>query len=176
MSANMDVLKGVPPINWSHFAQGPVSDPMWHAFKQLVTLCHCVEHWRTVRDSHRLTRAPKPLYPETPYMRKELQDEWKQPAIDSENRMHRAANLADEKVADMSRLVPPGDQGGTTPDFKLCAAAVFSIGRSLGRARARYKSLALDSFDAAAELSPEPDIIANQWLLRAGYPDSQPQL
>jgi hypothetical protein len=91
--------------------------------------------------------------------------------------MHRAAYLADEKVAEMSHLPTAGAEG--TSDWKLLAAAALSIGRSLGHEQARYKSVAFDAFDAfdAAELSePDPSVIASQWLVRAGYSDHRPQL
>jgi hypothetical protein len=63
----MDVLEYWSPlIDWSRFAQGAVSDPMWRSFKDLVLLCHCAEHWREILRSLRLTRALQPYYtPET---------------------------------------------------------------------------------------------------------------
>jgi hypothetical protein len=172
----MDVLQyWSPTIDWNLFAQGAVSDPMWRAFKELVTLCHCVEHWHKDRRGLQMTRAPRSLYPESSHAKKKSLDERKRAIDVSDNRIHRAAHLANEKIIEMSHLTSPGDPEGTAPDFRLCAAAVLSIGRSLGHERARYKSVAFDSFDAATELSLEPDITANHWLVRAGYPDSQPQ-
>jgi hypothetical protein len=169
----MDVLEfWSPTIDWSRFAQGAVSDRMWRAFKDLVKLCHCVEHWREDHRALARTRSPKPLYPESVYMRKKRFDEWKQPQTISENHMHRAANLAIEKVGQMSHLAPT-DEGN--PDWKLCAAAVFSFGISLGQTHARYKSLALDAFDAAELSQSDPSVIASQWLANAGYTD-EPRL
>jgi hypothetical protein len=146
----MDVLEyWSPAIDWSHFAQGAVSDPMWRSFKDLILLCHCVEHWRETRRSLRLTRPPQPFYtPETRYARKKRQDEWKRPIMDCETHMHRAAYLADEKIAGMSYLITPADEG--KPDWKLWFAAALSIGRSLGHDHARYKSIAFDTFTPEA--------------------------
>jgi hypothetical protein len=172
----MDVLEyWSPAIDWSRFAQGAVSDPMWRSFKGLVRLCHCVEHWREARRSLRLTRAPQPFYtPETRYARRKREDEWKQPIRECETHMHRAAYLADERVAEMSHLPTAGAEG--TSDWKLLAAAALSIGRSLGPEQARYKSVAFDAFDAAELSEPDPSVIARQWLIRAGYSDHRPQL
>jgi hypothetical protein len=95
----MDVTEyWAPEIDWSRFVQGAVSDPMWRSFKDLVTLCHCVEHWRELLRSLRLTRAPAAYYtPETRHARKKRLDEWKRPITECENHMHRSAHLADEK-------------------------------------------------------------------------------
>ena len=171
----MDVIEyWAPPIDWSRFTQGAVSDRIWRAFKNLVILCHCVEHWREERRSLRMTRQPLPLYPESPYMRKKRDDEWKRPITECENRMHRAAYLADSTLAAMSHLITPADEG--TPDWNLVTAVAFSIGSSLGHEQARYKSVAFDSFDAAELSEPDPSVTAMQWLARAGYSDHRPQL
>jgi hypothetical protein len=172
----MDVIEyWAPRIDWSRFSQGAVSDRMWNAFKDLVQLCYCVEHWRELFRSQSLTRAPQPYYtPESRHMRKKRLDEWKRPIKGSENHMHRAAYLADSKVADVSYLISPADKG--SPDWNLWFAAALSIGRSLGHERARYKSIAFNAFDAAELSEPDPSIIASQWLVRAGYTDQQPCL
>jgi hypothetical protein len=168
----MDIFKGVPPIDWSRFAQGSVSDPMWQSFMGLVKLCHCVEHWRNSSQSARRTRRPKPLYPESPHMRRKNQDEWDQPMKEDENRMHRAANLACENFTDMSHLAV--DQG--TPDWKLFKATDLSVHPSLGQTNARYKSIALEAFDSAELANTEPDVIASKWLNNAGYANQGPHL
>ncbi|SDS18984.1 hypothetical protein [Bradyrhizobium canariense] len=172
----MDVLEyWAPRIDWSRFAQGAVSDRMWRAFKDLVMLCHSVEHWREVHRSLQMTRPPQPYYmPESRHYRKKRLDEWKRPITQSENHMHRAAHLADEKVAEISYLISPADEG--TPDWNLYFAAALSIGRTLGHERARYKSVAFDAFDAAELSEPDPSVIASQWLIRAGLPHRQPHL
>lgn len=171
----MDVLEyWSPDIDWSRFSQGSVSDQMWRSFKDLVLLCHCVEHWRETRRSLRLTRAPQPFYtPETSYARRKRQDEWKRPIRDSENHMHRAAYLAEEKVAEMSYLIKATDKG--EPDWNLWWAAALSIARSLGHEGARYKSVAFDAFDAAELVDAEPEAVARRWLASAGYSDQHPR-
>jgi hypothetical protein len=143
---------------------------MWHAFTDLVKLCHCVEHRREAARSLRMTRPAKPLYLD---MRKQRTDEWRQGITDCEDRMHRAAHLADDKVREMSRIAPT-DEGD--PDWKLCEATALSMGISLGRARTRYKSLALDVFDAGQLTSSDPIAIASLWLEKAGYTGQLPQL
>jgi hypothetical protein len=81
--------------------------------------------------------------------------------------MHRAAHLADEKVAEMSYLVASTDEGA--PDWNLYFASALAICRSLGHERARYKSVAFDSFEATTELSgTDPSVTAGRWLIRAG--------
>jgi hypothetical protein len=163
-----------PSIDWNRFSQGTVSNPMWHAFTDLVKLCHCVEHWREAARSLRMTTRPaKPLYPESIHMRKQRVDEWRQRITDCEGRMHRSAHLADDKVREMSRIAPT-DEGN--PDWKLRAAAALSIGISLGRARTRYKSLALDALDATELTNSDPTVIASLWLENAGYTGQLPQL
>jgi hypothetical protein len=161
-----------PSIDWTRFAQDTVSDPMWHAFLELVSLCHCVEHWREASRSIRMTRPARPVfYQESSH--KKLVDEWKQGITDCENKMHRAAHLADNKVREMSRIAPT-DEGN--PDWKLCAATALSMGISLGRAQTRYKSLALDTFYAALLTNSDPSVIASFWLENAGYTGQLPQL
>jgi hypothetical protein len=162
-----------PSIDWNRFAQGTVSNPMWHAFTDLVKLCHYVEHWREAARSLRMTRPAKPLYTESIHMKKQSVDEWRQGITDCEDRMHRAAHLADDKVREMSRIAPTnvGDS-----DCNLCAATALSMGISLGRARTRYKSLALDAFDAAQLTNSEPSAIASLWLESAGYTGQLPHL
>jgi hypothetical protein len=162
-----------PSIDWNRFAQGTVSNPMWYAFTDLVKLCHYVEHWHEAARSLRMTRPSKPLYPENIHVRKQRVVEWRQGIADCEDRMHRAAHLADDKVREMSHMAPT-DEGD--PDWKLCAAAALSMAISLGRARTRYKSLALDAFDAAQLTSSDPIAIASLWLERAGYTGQLPQL
>jgi hypothetical protein len=172
----MDVLEHwTPTINWGGFAQSGMSDRMWKAFKDLVQLCHCFEHWREAHRALSLTRAPAPYYkPETRHAKQKRIDEWKRPIREAEGHMHRAAHLADEKVAEISYLVNPPDEG--TPDWKIYWAAALSIGRSLGHQRARYKCLAIDSFDAAQLAESNPRDIAQRWLTAAGYTEAQPML
>lgn len=161
-----------PMIDWSCFAQGAISDGMWLTFKDLVLLCHCCEHWCETVRSLRITRPPLRLY--TPDGRKAHQHEWKRSIRACEGHMHRAAYLADEKIAEMSYLIgPPADKGN--PDWNLYWAASLSIGRSLGHERARYKSVAFDAFDAAELSEFDPSVIATQWLTRAGYIHHQPR-
>jgi hypothetical protein len=161
-----------PSIDWNRFAQGTVSDPMWHAFLDLVSLCHCVEHWREAAHSLRTTRPAKPpFYQESSY--KKLINEWKQGITDCDSKRHCAAHLADDKVREMSRIAPT-DEGD--PDWHLCAATALSMGISLGRARTRYKSLALDAFDAAQLTGSAPGAIAILWLESAGYTGQHPHL
>ena len=163
-----------PSIDWTRFAQGAVSDHMWHAFLDLVRLCHCVEHWREAARSLRMTRPAKPIfYQESSY--KKLIDEWRQGIADCENKRHRAAHLADDKVREMSRIAPTPTYEGD-PDWHLGAATALSMGISLGRARTRYESLALDAFDAAQLTNSNPIAIATIWLENAGYAGQQPQL
>jgi hypothetical protein len=173
----MDVLKyWSPTIDWNCFAQGAVSDRMWSGFKDLVILCHCVEHWREAVHSHRMSRPRAPLHtPETPYRRKKRLDEWRQPIRECDTHMHRAAHLADEKLDWMSNL--PTAANEDTPDWKLLAAAALSIGKSRGHEQARYKSVAFDAFDVTELSEPDPSVIASQWLVMAGYsPTTVPQL
>src|ERR1700721_1840535 len=146
---------------------------MGHSFLDLVKLCHCVEHWREAPPSLRLTTRPsKPLfYQESSY--KKLVNDWRQEITDSESKRHRAAPLPDGKVREMSRIAPT-DEGN--PDLNLSAAAALSMGISLGRAQTRYKSLALDAFDAAQPAGSHPSAIASLWLENAGYAGQQPQL
>jgi hypothetical protein len=162
-----------PSIDWNRFAQGTVSNPMWHAFTDLVQLCHCVEHWREAARSLRMTRPTKPLYPESIHMRKQRVDEWRQGITDGVDRMHRAAHLADDKVREMFRIAPT-DEGN--PDWKLCAATALSMVISLGRAQTRYKSLALDAFYAALLTNSDPRVIASFWLENAGCTGQLPHL
>jgi hypothetical protein len=171
----VDVLEYLSPsIDWRRFAQGAVSDPMWRNFKDLVLLCHCVEHWRETLRFLSFTRPPQPSYtPESRHYRKKRLDEWTRPINESENHMHRAAHLADEKIAEMSYLVSPVGRGSS--DCNLYFAASLSIGRSLGHERARYKSVAFGLFDAAQLAEPDPSIIASKWLIEAGYADRQPR-
>jgi hypothetical protein len=161
-----------PSIDWNRFAQGAVSAPMWHAFTDLVKLCHYIEHWREAARSLRMTRPAKPaFYQESSY--KKLINEWRQGIADCEDRMHRAAHLADDKVREMSRIAPT-NVGES--DWNLGAATALSMGISLGRAQTRYKSLALDAFDAAQLTNSDPSAIASIWLERAGYTGQLPQL
>jgi hypothetical protein len=120
----MDIFEGMPPIDWSRFAQGSVSNPMWQSFTGLVKLCHCVEHWRNSAQSARYTRRPKPLYPQSPHMKRENQAEWDEAAEDYEARMRRAAHLAGEQLLSMSQMAV--NEG--TPDWKLCATVALLIG------------------------------------------------
>jgi hypothetical protein len=166
----MDVLAyWSPTIDWSRFTQGHISDPMWRSFKDLVQLCHCAEHWRELARSQRFnTRPPTPIHKESPYMRRKRRDEWERPIREMESHFHRAAHLADEKVAEMSYLISAADEG--KPDWKLWWAVSLSIDRSFGHTGARYKTVALDEFDAAAELTDvNPSHITGRLLARAGY-------
>jgi hypothetical protein len=58
----------------------------------------------------------------------------------------------------------------------LCAATALSMCISLGRAQTRYKSLALDAFDAAQLTGSDPIAIASLWLENAGYTGQLPHL
>jgi hypothetical protein len=75
----------------------------------------------------------------------------------------------------MSNLITPADNG--SPDWNLYFAAALSIGRqSLGQKNARYKSVALEAFDAAELTNSDPRVIARLWLDNGGYTSQQPRL
>src|ERR1700722_1597108 len=99
-----------PSIDWTSFAQGTVSDPMWHAFLDLVSLCQCVEHRRETPRSLRMTRRHKPLFNQES-SHKKLINEWRQGITDCESKRHRAAHLADDKVREISRIAPTDEDG-----------------------------------------------------------------
>lgn len=171
----MDVLEHwMPSIDWSRFNQGPLSDGMWSAFKNLVALCHAAEYWRDAVRANRLTPQPRPMYtPESRHMRRKRLDEWRRPLRQSETHLHRAAFLADEKVAEMSYLIGPADQG--KPDWNLWWSCALAVGRSLGHEGARYKSVAFSAFNADRDLEgADPSVTAKRWLTNAGYADADP--
>lgn len=173
----MDVLEyWTPAVDWGQFHQGPLSDRMWSAFKNLVLLCHAAEYWRDAVRANRLTPQPRPMYtPESRYMRKKRLGEWRRPLRQSETHMHRAAFLAEEKIAEMSYLIGPEDKG--KPDHSLWFACALSVGRLLGHERARYKSIAFRAFDADTDLAgADPSVTAKRWLVNAGYADDDPRL
>ena len=161
-----------PAIDWSRFAQGDISDPMWHGFRGLVVLCHEVKYRGETSRSLRLTKPFRPLDPESPAMKKKRLDQWKQPIKDSDAKMHRAAYLASAKLAEMRGLIV--DKG--EPDSKLWRAAVLSIEPSRRYNHARYKSVALEAFDAAELNYSDPRAVADRWLDNAGYPNQGLQL
>lgn len=166
----MDVLEyWMPSIEWGRFNQGPISDRMWLAFKNLVLLCHAYGHWRDATRAARLNRPVAPMYtPESRHMRNKRLREWRRPIEQCEDHMYRAAVLADEKIAEMSYLVSRADEG--KPDWNLYFACALSVARSLGRDRARYNSVAFMTFDARSDLAgADPSVIAKRWLINSGH-------
>jgi hypothetical protein len=115
-----------PSIDWTRFAQGTVSDAMWHAFLDLVSLCHCVEHWR--QEAHEA---------EIKYLQGNIR--YGLSISDSKDKMRDAADLADKKIAEMTHAATT--EGN--PDFILCTAVVVSVmGLGGSLVRKRYRSLA----------------------------------
>jgi hypothetical protein len=142
-----------PSIDWTRFAQGPVSDPMWHAFREVVRLCHCYEHWR--QEAHEA---------EIKYLQGNIR--YGLSISDSKDKMRDAAELADKKIAEMNHAATT--EGN--PDFILCTAVAVSVmGLGGSFARKRYRSLVLDTFDAAQLNNTSPMIISRRWQKNAGY-------
>ena len=75
----MDVLEyWSPTLDWSGFKQGALGDRAWSLFRQIVELSHAHVHWAEAMREIRVTRPPRPIYPnESKYQRKKRQDEWK---------------------------------------------------------------------------------------------------
>jgi hypothetical protein len=143
-----------PSIDWTRFAQGTVSDPMWHAFLDLVRLCHCVEHWREAMSNA-----------EKQYFEGKLRSSIS--IAENKNKMNVVVDLAEKTIEEMTRMAPKNED---EPDFKLCHAVVAAVkGMPHKFAQRGYRCLALDAFDAAQLTNSDPIIISKRWRENAGY-------
>ena len=167
----MDVLQyWTPQLDWARFDQGPIGDELWNQFKQLVLLCHAYSYWQDAAREQRMTRPSRPYYPESAYMRRKRQQEWKGQIDRCEGHMYRAAYLAAEKTAAMSYLVK---NDRTRPDWNLWLALWLALAYQSNHERARCKAAAFEEFSAEAELQGTAEEIAVHWLVRAGYSDTR---
>ena len=67
----MDVLEHYAPrIDWERFQQGPLSDDVWSALRDVLLLCHAYKHWKDVaRETRRSRPGPSPFDSESAYQR-----------------------------------------------------------------------------------------------------------
>lgn len=168
----MDVLKyWRPSIDWSQFQQGSVSDQTWSHFCDVVQLCHAHGHWKEIAGEIRKTPPGRPIYgTESTYQRNKRRHEWKREIERAEGHMHRAGFLAAEKMAAMSYLLTPDDEG--TPNWNLYGALRLAVRHHPHHETGRFKAAAFQSFDADSELQGEIKEIAVRWLRQAGYNDA----
>lgn len=168
----MDVLEyWSPAIDWSRFEQGALSDQAWNLFKAVVQLSHAHGHWAKVAQEIRLSPPRQLVFPsETKQQHKKRQDAWKRDIERAEGHMHRAAFLAAERIAALSYLVKPEDEG--KPDWILYFAAMLAARHQPDHTRGRYSALAFTSFDAKTEIDGDPAIIAIRWLRNAGLAEA----
>jgi hypothetical protein len=159
----MDVLQyWTPQIDWGQFIQGPVSDRMWEAFREVVQLCHAQQHWEAAAYKMKLTPLPvNPFGEETKHQKRKRGQERKQDIERAEGHMYRAQHLADEKIAQMSHMLTKGDQG--TPDWKLYFALRHAVAPRPNYVGARFDVAAFKSFDADAELTSDVEDIIDRW-------------
>lgn len=161
----MDVLEyWRPAVAWADFKQGTVSERMWGYFCQLVQLCHAHEHWEKAAQAIRFTPPRPSIYgPESKYQRNKHRNEWKREIERAEGHMHRAAFLAAEKIAEMSYLISPDNEG--KPDWNMYWALLVAVRHLMNQTHMRCKAAAFKAFDADAELSGDPVEIARRWSL-----------
>jgi hypothetical protein len=152
----MDVLDyWNPPIDWSRFQQGGLSDAMWRHFRELVRFCNAHRHWEEAARQARSTRGRE---------QKNAIDECK-------GRMYRAAFRVQEEMSTMATLI--SDEDVEKPDGVLYFALRRAIAPFPNHEKARCGAAAVDSFDANQELKGEPPEIAKRWLDRAGIKESR---
>jgi hypothetical protein len=164
----MDVLDyWHPQIDWSRFRRGAISNEMWTHFQQFVQLCHAYRHWQHVTVKMRVPPPRPSIDAESEYVRKKHRNEWKNEVHRSEGHLYRAAHLAADKMAAMSRLIGDADPHG--PDWKLYAALRLAVAPFPKHERGRFSAAALRAFDADRELQDRSDEIASRWLEQAGY-------
>lgn len=172
----MDVLEYWAPCDrLGQFHQGPLSDRMWSAFKNLVLLCHAAEYWRDAVRANRLTAQPRPMYT------LKLGICARSALTSGAGHFGNPKPICTVPPSWQTRrcrnayLIGPGDQG--KPDHSLWFACALSVGRSLGHERARYKSVAFSAFNADADLAgADPSVTAKRWLTNAGFADADPTL
>ena len=51
--ANDILHKWRPPLDWTKFSQGSISDDVWKIFCEFVELCHAVAHFKAEADDDR---------------------------------------------------------------------------------------------------------------------------
>lgn len=162
----MDVLQYYsPPIPWANFKQGQISDIVWQAFGEVVTLCHAYNHWRDeARDARH--QPASSLYPESAYAKRKRRRDAETSVSINETRMYRCAFLAAELVLSMTAAA---QHHKYAPDLALCEAMNLAIGHNVldnritGHERADWPVLALTGFDADVEMSASPIDVATRW-------------
>jgi hypothetical protein len=166
----MDVLEyWQPSIDWTKFKQGPVSNAMWSDFRELVQLCHAYRHWQEAAQSQQASLPGSTTYSERSHMRSRRRRERRVENRQIEGHMLRAAYLAAEKMAVMSKRLGP-DREHPAADYKLYLTLLLAIAPLPNHERARCRAAAFEAFNAATELSGSPQDSARRWLDQAGYP------
>ncbi len=166
----MDVLAyWTPQIDWTRFRQGGLADAFWQRFKQLVMLCHAYKHWDDASNEAARTRPPKPFYPESRYGRSKRLAEHARGVEEIRDHKYRAAYLACDKIAELSKLFEVGTilspQG---PEWRCYLALHFAVEPLPQHERSHCRAAAFENFDADAELVGEPLEIARRWRHAAG--------
>jgi hypothetical protein len=92
-----------PTIVWGLFNQGPISDPAWACFKQIVELCHAVRHWDEDLQSRRLSPPLSYDFPaESTREFGRRRDQWQGDIRQNQTHLDRARFLADQTVVALS--------------------------------------------------------------------------
>jgi hypothetical protein len=158
--APVDVLEyWEPKIDWKLFERGPLSSDVWDNFCAAVRLSNAFKHWSDAARNYRPSG-------EGTYGRRKRRS-----ANDTERKgltghKYRAAFLAAEKIWGIAHLV---QQRKDSPDWMLSLALIKSLGsefvtyRIRGHEFAHFEVLAFNHFDAASEITQDPDAMAARW-------------
>jgi hypothetical protein len=163
----MDFLKNIPPINWDGFHQGPLSDDVWAAFRQVVTFANSYKYWKTRLGE---SRRPYPGESDSPYKRRKRKHEWQSQFRQEDTNMHASAHQEARFLHDIFGMVQARQNSA---DLYFAQALLKTVGPEVfdtmrGHERANMGALAFEAFDGKQEISDDPSTTAARWRQQNG--------
>jgi hypothetical protein len=162
----MDFLNQTPSIKWDGFHQGPLSDDVWAAFRQVVTFARSYKYWKNrLTESRRSPPRDFVGVPNTSHSRRKHKNEWQSQIKQEDTNMHASAFQAARSFWNIVAIVQNRED---TPDLYFSQALMIAVGDEIhdtmrGHERAEVGALAFDSFDAAQEISSDRKAMAARW-------------
>jgi hypothetical protein len=157
-------------IDWANFSQGPVSDDMWQAFKELVYQSHIYEdHKAAAREARRMALVRDPSSPQNA---KRAKRDWEASALSHDNKWHRAEFLAQDVLRRIAKI--GSDSGLDSPDWRFSIAIINAVGSLFEQTKCDFSVTALRSMDVESFLETPLDQIKEHWRsLRPSTPSQR---
>ncbi len=130
-------------IDWTEFSQGPVSDDMWSAFKQLVFWSH--EYSKHKNAAHEDRRNARVRDPSSARSARRIERQWEASARTNDDKWHEAEFEAHRVLNRIAKI--GNDSGPENPDWRFSIATIKAVGSLLEQKNCDFSVTAIHRID-----------------------------